>query len=127
MTSHVHLIIGTEGQNKLEDIIRDLKSYTSRQIRKHIEYTQQKSRREWLIWMMKRAGSKASNNRDHQFWLHHNHPIELTGNSMIEQRLDYVHNNPVEAGFVESPADWIYSSALDYEGRMGLIDIYFLD
>ena len=30
-------------------------------------------------------------------------------------------------GFIESSADWIYSSALDYEGRKGLIDIYFLD
>ena len=35
---------------------------------------------------------------------------------MIEQRLHYIHNIPVEAGFVSSPKDYLYSSARDYEG-----------
>src|SRR6185369_15909178 len=37
MPSHVHLIVGTSGEFRLEDTIRDLKSYTSRHIRKAIE------------------------------------------------------------------------------------------
>lgn len=37
MTSHVHMIIGTNGENKLEGIIRDLKPFASRHIRKEIE------------------------------------------------------------------------------------------
>ena len=56
MTSHAHLALGTSGENKLEDIIRDLESYTSRHIRKYIENNPYESRREWLLWMMKRAG-----------------------------------------------------------------------
>ena len=48
MTSHVHLIIGTKGEHKLEDIIRDLKSYTSRHIRKAIAESMIESRRECL-------------------------------------------------------------------------------
>ncbi len=77
--------------------------------------------------MMQRAGSKKSNNKDFQFWQQHNHPIELNTNEVLQQRVDYIHNNPVEAGFVENAGDWIYSSARDYEGKKGLIDIYFLD
>ncbi|MEQ6118058.1 transposase, partial [Reichenbachiella sp. MALMAid0571] len=87
----------------------------------------QESRKEWLLWMMKRAGNKASNNKGFQFWQQHNHPIELSTNSIVQQRLEYIHNNPVEARFVEKPSDWLYSSARDYEGEKGLIDIYFLD
>lgn len=127
MSSHIHMALGTTGDNKLEDIIRDLKSYTSRHIRKYIENNPQESRKEWLLWMMKRAGGKKTNNKDFQFWLQHNHPIELSSNEILQQRIDYIHNNPVETGFVENPSDWIYSSAGDYEGKKGLVDIYFLD
>ena len=127
MTSHVHLALGTKGGEKLEDIIRDLKSYTSRHIRKYLENNPQESRREWLIWMMKRAGNKNSNNKGFQFWQQHNHPIELNTNEIIQQRLDYIHNNPVEAGFVDNPSSWLCSSAKDYEGVKGEIEICYLD
>ena len=48
MTSHVHMIIGTDGRNDLQDIVRDLKSFTSRHIRKEIETSSGESRRECL-------------------------------------------------------------------------------
>ena len=57
----------------------------------------------------------------------HNHPIELSTNEILQQRIGYIHNNPVEAGFVKDPSDWQFSSAGDYEGETGEIDIYFLD
>ena len=91
MTSHVHLILGTDETSKLEDIIRDLKSYTSRHIRKYMENNPQESRKEWMLWMMKRAGEKKSNNKDFQFWQQHNHPIELSTKEIMLQRLDYIH------------------------------------
>ena len=97
MTSHVHMILGTKGENKLEDIIRDLKSFTSRHIRKAIEAHSGESRKEWMLWMMQRAGKRKSNNKDFQFWLQHNHPIELNSNKVIDQRLNYIHENPVVA------------------------------
>ena len=68
MTSHIHMIIGTKGANKLEAIIRDLKSYTSRHIRKYMQNNPYESRKEWLLWMMERAGRKKSNNKDFQLW-----------------------------------------------------------
>ena len=37
MPSHIHLIFGSNGDEMLADIIRDLKSYTSRSIRKLLE------------------------------------------------------------------------------------------
>lgn len=127
MTSHVYLILGTEGKFPLGDIIRDLKSYTSRHIRKYMEHNPQESRKEWMVWMMQRAGKKNPKNKDFQLWQQHNHSIALTTNIMLDQRLDYIHENPVKAGFVEKPEDWIYSSTRDYCGKKGLIDIYFLD
>ena len=126
MTNHVHLALGTTGANKLEDIIRDFKSYTSRHIRKYMENNPQESRKEWLLRMMQDAGKQKTNNKDFQFWQQHNHPIELNTNEITQQRVNYIHNNPVVAGFVENPADWVCSSARDYEDRKGLIEIDFL-
>lgn len=126
MSSHIHLILGTSGQHKLEDIIRDLKSYTSRHIRKHIEYSSTESRKEWMMRIFKQAGSERSNNNDFQFWQQHNHPVELSTNEIMLQRLDYLHNNPVAAGFVETPRDWVHSSARDYEDEKGYLEISFL-
>lgn len=47
---------------------------------------------------------------------------------MMHQKLNYLHNNPVEAGFVEKVEDWLYSSAKDYyTGKKGMIDILLID
>ncbi len=127
MTSHVYMILSVKSHNKLGAVIRDLKSYTSRHIRKFIQHSPQESRKEWILWMMERAGESKSNNKDFQFWQQHNHPIELTSNSLLDQKLEYIHQNPVQAGFVNNASDWLYSSARDYEGTKGLIEIYYLD
>lgn len=127
MSSHVHLIISAKESNNLSEIIRDLKSFTSRHIRKALETDGSESRKEWMLWLMKRAGAKNERNNDFQFWQQHNHPIELSTNEMIDQRLDYTHNNPVEAGLVEEPHHWSHSSAKDYsEVGKGRIELSFL-
>ncbi|WP_425551785.1 transposase [Fulvivirga kasyanovii] len=53
MTSHVHLILSTEEDNKLSDVIRDFKSFTSTKRKNCIKENSAESRREWLIWMLK--------------------------------------------------------------------------
>ena len=126
MTSHIHMIIGTESGN-LSGIVRDLKSYTSRQIRLELEKSDLESRKAWMLWMFQRAGIKNERNKDFQFWMQHNHPIELNTYEKTIQRLNYIHQNPVEAGFVEKPEDWLHSSAADYAGlRKGKIELMFL-
>jgi REP element-mobilizing transposase RayT len=126
MTSHIHMIIGTHGEN-LENIMRDMKKHTSNALRTAIEQHTAESRREWMLWMMKRAGIKNSQNKSFQLWQQDNHPIELYGVKILHQKLDYIHYNPVVAGIVEKPEDYLYSSARDYCGLPGLIDIILVD
>jgi putative transposase len=55
-------------------------------------------------------------------WQQDNHPLELTTPEITHQKLDYLHYNPVMAGIVEKPEDYLYSSAIDYyTNRKGLI------
>jgi putative transposase len=126
MTSHVHLIIGSQTAD-LSAIMRDLKSYTSSQLRKTVQHHPGESRKEWMLWMMERAGKQNSNNTNFQFWQQHNHPIELSDPMIMQQKLNYIHNNPVEAGFVDTPEFYTYSSARDYAGEKGLIEISLIE
>ncbi|MHB1178816.1 MAG: hypothetical protein ACYCZO_10855 [Daejeonella sp.] len=92
-----------------------------------IDSNEQESRRNWMIWMFKRAGAKNSNNKIYQFWQQDNHPIELSTNEMLDRRLNYLHENPVRAGLVWEIADYKYSSAIDYcEKGQGLLPIELL-
>ena len=116
MTSHVHLIIGRHGKENLEGIIRDIKKYTAYKLIEAIKNNPQESRRELLIWLFERAGKANNNNTNYQLWQQHSHPIELFNSEMVNQRLDYIHNNPVEAGIVLSPEHYLYSSAVNYAG-----------
>ncbi|MDQ8051442.1 MAG: hypothetical protein REI78_00380 [Pedobacter sp.] len=65
--------------------------------------------------MMKSAGEKNSNVKNLQFWQQHNHPIVLYSAHVFDQKLNYIHANPVVSGFVVEPAHWKYSSARNYE------------
>ena len=127
MTSHVHMIIGSHGE-KLENIMRDMKRHTSATLRNAIQTNPAESRKEWMLWLMERAGKKNSNNTDFRLWQQDNHPLELTTPAMAHQKLNYLHYNPVEAGFVEKPEDYLYSSAIDYyTDRNGKIAIERID
>ncbi len=64
-----------------------------------------------------------SNNRIYQFWQQDNHPIELWSNAVIDQKVDYMHNNPVKARIVENSEEYLYSSAVAYSGSKGMIEI----
>jgi len=125
MPSHVHLIIGSS-KNKLEDIVRDMKSYSSSALKKAIAEHPGESRKEWMIWMMERAGRKNSNNKSWQLLQQHNKPIELLNAEIFYQKLEYIHNNPVVAGFTEKAEDWLYGSAGDFNGRKGLIELSYI-
>ncbi|MCP4125098.1 MAG: transposase [Bacteroidetes bacterium] len=127
MTNHIHLIIGTTDK-PMQYILRDLKSYTSRVIRELISHRDtRESRHRWMVDIFKQAGHKNSNNNEWQFWQQHNHPIELWDSYMVDQKLSYVHNNPVAAGHVLRAEDWRCSSAAAYSGVAdSSIELHFL-
>jgi len=113
MPSHVHLIFRSAFGDP-SGLMRDFKGFTSRKLLKTIEENPQESRKEWILSMFDRAGKKNSNVKNRQFWQQNNHPIEIWSLKVFEQKLNYIHNNPVETGFVTDSTDWKYSSARNY-------------
>jgi len=125
MTSHFHLICSSDlGKEKnVISIIGDFKKYTSRIFHQILIDKYDESRKDWLSTIYGMAGTDNPRNKDFQFWQHDNHPIELYSRNFIEQKLTYIHNNPVVEATVEYPEHYLYSSARDYNGKQGLIKI----
>jgi putative transposase len=113
MPSHVHLIFRSS-LNDPSGLIRDFKGFTAKRLLSEISDNPQESRKEWMLWMFERAGKKNSNIKNMQFWQQNNMPIEIWSLKVFEQKLNYIHNNPVETGFVTDPIDYKYSSARNY-------------
>ncbi len=123
MTNHLHLIIGRDPEGiSFSEIMRDFKKFTAMQLIKAITENSQESRKDWMMDLFKKAGKDNSNNTLYQFWQQDNHPIELEGR-WIYEKLEYVHQNPVKAGFVSEPEDYWYSSARNYAGLLNPLEI----
>ena len=124
MSNHVHLIARAEEGYKLSDILRDFKRHTAKQILQTIQAETES--REWLLEVMKEAGSQNSKNKTYQVWRQDNHPVELYSNEVIEQKLNYIHNNAVEEGIVQNAEDYLYSSARNYAELDSVLEVEFI-
>lgn len=123
MTNHIHLIISSKKNALLSNLIRDFRSYTSKQLIKAIQLNPQESRKEWLLQIFKEEGSKRKSNQTYQLWKRNYHPIELDNRKLFNEKVEYIHQNPVKAGFVFEAKQYVFSSALNYCGKPGLIDV----
>jgi putative transposase len=123
MSNHMHCILSSK-VGELSATIRDFKRHTSKLITNSI-LNETESRREWLLHQMKYYALKHKRNKTYQLWTHENHPIELHGD-MFDQRLQYIHENPVRAGIVEQAEAYIYSSANNNYNNRGLLAIEYI-
>ena len=105
MPSHLHLIISASNENH-SDIIRDFKTFTSKKITDEIKLGND-SRKDWLIRLLGEEAIKSDRKEKFKVWQNGNHPVQLDTNDMIEQRLNYIHDNPVKAGYVYKAEDYV--------------------
>ena len=112
MPSHLH-IIASSNDFALNDIVRDFKKFTCKAIIEAIK-SDTESRRVWMLKKFEFAARRIKRGVNHKVWKDGFHPMELTSNRMMEQKLEYIHQNPVVEGYVFKAEDWIYSSARFY-------------
>lgn len=126
MTNHLHLLVSAQLPAKLADIIRDFKKYTNKQIIKLVEQ-ENESRRDWIMYRFQYHAKFNTRIQDHKVWQDGYHGIACDYPKILMQKLNYIHDNPVTAGIVNEPEHYKYSSAIDYAGEKGLLDIDILD
>ncbi|MFT3752086.1 MAG: transposase [Paludibacter sp.] len=122
MTNHLHLICSIEPPLRMTDFLRDYKKFTAKAILDEIQMTGE-SRKDWILYRFEFAGKFDNRIQKYQFWQDKSHPIELTSNEMIEQRINYIHENPVRTGIVAKAEEYLHSSARNYAGLSSIIEI----
>ena len=108
--SHIHMIVRHEGA-QLDKIIGHFKSFTAKEILKLIESSQAESRKKWLLHMFAYAAKYHKQHSNYMFWQYTKHPMELSYLKIFQQKLDYIHQNPLKASYVTESEKWHYSSA----------------
>jgi REP element-mobilizing transposase RayT len=111
MPSHIHLIAQKNNEDSLNEWIGSFKSLTAKEIIKAINTHDYESRRSWLDYLFKFFAKFQKQNPGYMFWQKTNHPIEVYSHEVFEQKIDYIHNNPVAANIVTDPSYYYYSSA----------------
>jgi putative transposase len=61
--------------------------------------------------------------RGYHLWQEGSYPEWIQNDEMMRQKIEYIHQNPVKRGYVDLPEHWRYSSARNYAGQDGLIDV----
>ncbi len=120
LENHLHLIAQSD------DIAKSMakfKSFTAREIINYLKKENAKTVLEQLAFYKK--AHKVSS--DFQLWQEGIQPKQIQSEKMMRDRINYIHNNPVKRGYVDDGIHWRYSSARDYDGACGLLDILGFD
>lgn len=127
MTNHLHAIVSVSGNYTVADVVRDFKKFTGKRILAEIEAEPQESRCEWLRNHFYCVGTKDQIKQNGHFWQEGYYPELIYSYDFYRQKLEYIHDNPVRQEIVSRQEDYLYSSAVDYAGRKGLIDVIIAD
>ena len=127
MSNHLHLIAGTKEGFNLSNILRDFKKFTSKEIVSAIKENPQESRKKWMLNRFEFAGRYDNKITNYKFWQEGNEAKEIHTNDFLNQKLNYIHDNPVKAEIVSRPEDYLFSSARDYVGEKGLLEVELIN
>ena len=107
LENHLHLVAQA---NDIGKEVSGLKSYTAQQLIEFFKINQIHQ----VLKQFKYYKKTHKTDRQYQVWQEGSHPQLILNEAMLRQKVEYIHNNPVECGYVDKPEHWRYSSARNY-------------
>lgn len=126
MTNHLHMLCKATGEVSLPEIMRDFKKFTSKEVIKNID-AEPESRRDWMLKYFEDACYRLKRDQKYKVWQDGYHAEHLFSQKFLLQKLNYTHNNPVKEKIVARREDYLYSSARNYTGLKGELEVVILD
>lgn len=106
MNDHIHLIWKPTPLYSLKHTQLSFMKFTAQRIKRELEINHTRELQSFLV---------EAKDRQFQFWQRNSLCVDLYSNSIIEQKLNYIHRNPVKAGYCHKPEDYRFSSAKFYK------------
>ncbi|MBL8483197.1 MAG: hypothetical protein JNJ60_13440, partial [Rhodocyclaceae bacterium] len=116
LENHLHFVAQAP---HLDKCVSSFKSYTAARLIELLETC----KAERLLARLRFAKTAHKDDREYQFWQEGSHAEMVLSEAVMREKLDYIHANPVKRGYVDTPEHWRYSSARNYLGQPGLLDI----
>ena len=116
LENHLHLVASSDD---LPKTVKKFKSYTAKEILKILKDNGVKTILDQLAFYKKAHKTDT----EYQVWQEGFQPKLIQNEQMMIEKIEYIHNNPVKRGYVDEAKHWRYSSARDYEGIDGLIEV----
>ena len=108
MPSHFHWIVEVNPDiGTISDIMRDLKRNSSKEL---TDYLRNEEHYQYIF----RCEAEGSDRQNKKFWMSQFDDEVIRNQKMFWDKMNYIHKNPVEAGLVLKPEDYVYSSARNY-------------
>ena len=127
MSNHLHAIVSAGSTYSIAEILRDFKKFTSKRIIAELQADMQESRSKWMLEHFHFAGVNDKKITHYRFWQDGYYPELILSYDFYMQKLNYIHDNPVRQEIVTHQKDYLYSSAIDYAGNKGLLDVIVSD
>lgn len=123
MSSHLHLILRTKDAAAPAYFERDFKKYTTPALLKTID-TEMDLRRDWMMKRFEEYSKSLRLLEKYHVWQNCSSPFRIDQEPrLLMDRIVHVHENPVREGIVDQPEAYLFSSARDYSGIHGLVDV----
>jgi len=116
LENHLH---GIAASSEISKQMGRFKSFTARKIIDELEARGERG----LLQQLSREKVNHKIDRDFQLWQEGSHPQQITTTAMMDQKIEYIHNNPIARGYVAEPIHWLYSSARNYAGLSAPLEI----
>src|SRR5690606_21755808 len=106
MDNHLHIIWKLTLFYSLKHTQLSFMKFTAQRIKRDLETHHRDVLKMFLV---------ASKDRTYQFWQRNALCVDLYSDAIIEEKLQYIHQNPVKAGLSVNTFDYKFSSARFYE------------
>lgn len=116
LENHIHMVVQS---NDIGKSMESFKKYTANELLKLLQKENVKTILDQLRFYKKAHRV----DKIYQIWEEGYHPKLMQTDAMMINKINYIHQNPVKRGYVDEATHWRYSSARDYEGMRGLIDV----
>ena len=105
VNNHMHLIWQPLPGQTLQTIQHSLLKHTAQEFKMDLQKNNLALLKQFKV---------AAKDRAYQFWERNSLSVELRSSKVFNQKLEYIHYNPVKAGLCIFPEDYYYSSAKFY-------------
>ena len=105
MDNHIHIIWQVKGNIDTSEVQKQFLEGRSKHIKKDLEMHHP----DVLVFF-----KSTQKDRAYHFWKRNGRSVELYDDVIYQQKLDYIHFNPVKASLCYLPEEYIYSSARYY-------------